>query len=435
MVKMLKVLIISHNPITTYDAMGKTFASLFSAFERKELCQLYIYPTIPDVDFCHSYYRITDKDILNSYFKFSVKGRMIAKSEINTRVHSMFENPEDESLYRNKKNKKASRMLLRDVMWKFAHWYNKDLKNWIREQAPTHIFVAPGTAKFLYDMALKISKKFDIPIITYICDEYYFVKKPKGFLNKIQVNSLQKKIAKLMRKTSHIVTICDNLSELYSKEFSVPTTVIMTGTSYKIAHTPIISSEPTSITYMGNIRCNRYNSLVEIGQALQKINLECNANYVLKIYTAEKDESILKKFDGIETIKLCGYVAGDEFERIFHSSEVLLHTEAFDDNSIDLVKNSVSTKIADSLASGIPLLAYGPAEVASMQHLIKNDCAMTAISREELYNVLKQLFSDAALREKVTSKAIKIANIYHNSELASENLRKVMESIDENTSS
>ena len=39
----MKVLIISHLPVATQNNMGKTFLSLFSAFEREELCQMYIY--------------------------------------------------------------------------------------------------------------------------------------------------------------------------------------------------------------------------------------------------------------------------------------------------------------------------------------------------------------------------------------------------------
>ncbi len=430
MVKTLKVLIISHNPITTYQSMGKTLASLFSNFNCEDLCQLYIYPTIPDIDFCSSYYRVTDKDVLDSYFKFSVNGRTIKKEEINIVQHSMYENDGDKNLYSNKKNKNSFRMICRDLIWKFSHWYNKDLKNWLKEQGVTHIFVAPGMAKFIYNIALKISKDFNLPIISYVCDDYYFVKKPKGVLDRIRVRGLQKKIKKLMKKTSHLVTICEDLSQLYSKEFSVPSTVIMTGTNYSISKKTIIKDNPTSITYMGNIRCNRYNSLVEIGKALQEINSNCNTDYHLNLYTVENDNSILEKFEGISTIRMCGYVTGEEFDKIFHSADILLHTEAFDSESIDMVKNSVSTKIADSLASGIPLLAYGPKEVASMQHLIKNDCAVTATNKDELEKLLYDLFETPknVIGNRVDN-ALKVARNNHDSVQTGYKLKRIFEGV------
>lgn len=415
--------------------MGKTLLSLFSGFEKEELCQLYIYPTIPDIDFCSSYYRVTDKDVLKSYLKFSVKGRQINKNEINPSLHSMFENPEDEAKYRNRKNKTAFRMILRDLMWSFSHWYNKNLKNWVKAQGPNCIFVAPGTAQFLYNMALKISKDFNIPIVTYVCDEYYFVKKTKGILDKIRVASLKKKINKLMLKSSHIVTICESLKELYSKEFSVPATVIMTGTNYTLKETPQTNDIFKSITYMGNIRCNRFNSLAEIGKALKQINEQKNTDFSLNVYTAEKDNSILNVLKDIDTIKLCGYVSGDEFDRVLHGADMLLHTEAFDEQSVDSVKNSVSTKIADSLASGTCLFAYGPHEVASMRHLIDNDCAIVSTSSENLKQTLEKAFFDAELRKKVCENAIKTAKEFHNSEQNSQKLYSLLENVNEDITS
>ena len=92
---MSKVLIISHNPLTTYESMGKTFSTLFASFSNDEICQLYIYPTIPNVDKCSSYYRITDKDVLRSYYKLKVNGEEVKPDTSQSR---MFEESEDEQL-------------------------------------------------------------------------------------------------------------------------------------------------------------------------------------------------------------------------------------------------------------------------------------------------------------------------------------------------
>ena len=61
----MKVLLLSHNPVTTYNNMGKTFLSLFSAFRPEELCQLFLYPAVPDTACCGSYYRFTDREALH----------------------------------------------------------------------------------------------------------------------------------------------------------------------------------------------------------------------------------------------------------------------------------------------------------------------------------------------------------------------------------
>ena len=63
-------MLITHNPISTSNNMGKIFCSLFSEFGHVELSQLYIHPTYPDVDICNAYYRITDREALKSVCAF-----------------------------------------------------------------------------------------------------------------------------------------------------------------------------------------------------------------------------------------------------------------------------------------------------------------------------------------------------------------------------
>lgn len=422
----MKVLIISHNPIVTYQNMGKTMLSLFSAMKKEDMCQLYIYPSVPDVDKCVSYYRVTDKDVLSSFYRFKVNGH---KVQPDLSVSQMFENDKDEQLYRNPKNSSALRRVGRDLIWKMAHWYNKSLKQWIDEQAPTHIFVAPGTAKFLYDMALKISKDRNIPIITYVCDDYYFVNPEKAFFARLRQKSLHKKIEKLMTRSKLIITICKSLEEGYSAKFGIPAVTVMTGSNYLIEKEIKSGDNVTTMRYMGNIRCSRYMSLAEIGRALDKINAEEGTNYSLEIYSGEKDQGILSSFDGIKSVKLCGYVGGEAFDKTFKESQMLIHTEAFDADSIDLVKNSVSTKIADSLGSGIPFFAYGPSVVASMRHLIDNDCAMVVSNKEDLENGLKKAFLNREYRLEKTKKGLEVASQYHDTQLVSEKILEIFESI------
>ena len=92
----MKIIIISHVPMSTKFNMGKTFISLFSSFQKSELCQLYIYPTIPDVDTCSSFYRITDKDVLKSYYRMRVQGGEVVANE---NIHNMYEHEKDEKFY------------------------------------------------------------------------------------------------------------------------------------------------------------------------------------------------------------------------------------------------------------------------------------------------------------------------------------------------
>lgn len=422
----MKTLIISHNPVSTYQSMGKTMLAFFSQFEKRELCQLYIYPTLPDSDKCGSYFRITDKAVLKSYLRFKVQSGEVTPV-LQSEKSDMSE--EDRKLYRNKKNKSPFRILARDWLWKGARWYNEALKTWLDKEKPTCIFIAPGAQKFLYDIALKIAKKRGIPIVAYICDEFYFLEKKKGFWGRIQQRALRKKIAKLMNNTAQVITICDELKEVYASAFGVKATTLMTGANYPPRETPREVDEPKTLTYTGNIRWNRYISLAEMGRVLDEINAERDTKYALHIYTSEKDESILSAFKGIQSVKFCGFLQGKAFDDTLKNAEILVHTEAFDKESMDGVKHSVSTKIADSLSVGNCLFAYAPQGVASMRYLLENKSAVCATNRSELKDALLRVLTDKESRYQAVEHALKIAKVNHDGKKTSETLKDLLKNI------
>lgn len=421
----MKVLLISHNPISDQSAMGKTFLSLFSQFDSAELCQLYIYPTLPNEKRC-AYYRITDKDVLRSLLRLRAPGGPVRPEKIR-QGQGAFEVAGDEAIYRSRKNKSALRRLLRDAMWRLSRWYSRELKAWLDQEAPDCIFVAPGVAKFIYRIALRIARDRGLPIVSYVCDEYYFVKRPVECLDRLRLHLLQRQIEALMARSAHLVVISRELQEAYSRAFGLSTDTLMTGAAFTEADGPKCSGAPRAISYFGNVRSNRFMSLGEIGRTLDQLNEELGTDYKLRIYTAEKDPEILAYLRRCRCVELCGFVAGQAFFDALHSAELLLHTEAFDEKSIDAVQHSVSTKIADSLASGIPLLAYGPAEISSMQHLIRSGCAITATAQEELGTMLRTAFTDGEARRRAVENALATARACHDSAATGQRLRQILE--------
>lgn len=426
----MKVLIISHNAISTTNNMGKTLQSLFSEFNKEELCQLFIHPMLPDIDICSSYYCISDEEVLHSMFFGKKPGHVLDKESVFEQQKNVKNFSSDTYENARKNNTSSMKRLLRDFMWKLSKWDNQYLEQWLKTEKPTCIFLAPGYAKFIYDIALAISEKLNIPIITYICDDYYFLKEPKRFLDKLQLKLLQKKTDELFQKTVHLIAICEEIKTTYVNKFGTEATVIMTGSDFEVENDIKIKSNPTSLSYFGNIRCNRNISLAEVGRALDEINQQEHTEYKLKIYTSEKDSNILSVLDGIESVQMCEFVIGDEFRKAFKSADVLLHVEAFDEESMDLVKNSISTKIADCLGSGIPFVAYGPEGVASIKHLLRCECALIATKREDLKKSILVALKDREKIVRVVEKANKTAIKYHGKKQQSLKLKKILNEVE-----
>lgn len=421
---MNKILILSHNPLSTYNSMGMTLLRLFSAFPAESLCQLYIYPSLPDTDHCASYFRITDKDVLRSYFSlFQVKGHEISPV---VQGPAAFEHPQDEKLYRNVRNKAPLRMILRDVMWRFAHVYNRTLKQWLAEQKPTCIFVAPGSGVFFYRLARKLAHKLHIPIVTYICDDFYFLR-GEGMLGRLHQRSVRGAIEKLLKASSHMVAISKPLASAYHERFGVPATTIMTGTGHPIATSVKSAKGAQSLLYAGNIRAGRNQSLADVGKALEQINAAHGTSFSLEIYTGEKEREILSVFDGITSIHLNGFLTGSDFAQVFGAAKLHLHVESFAVRETERVKFSLSTKIADCLGSGSCMVAYAPAEVASMQYLIEQQCALTATVQKQLCAVLERAFFDPDAADRAAENGLHAAHAFHDCRRNSLSLAAILE--------
>lgn len=421
----MKVLIVSHNPCCTYNGMGKTFVSLFSNFDREELCQLYIYPSYPDLNTCSSYYRVTDKEVLKSLYTPNRPGAEVQSERIHD-GQSYYEDGKDEALYRNRKNKAPLRRMGRDLIWGLSGWDNAKLEDWLDREAPTCIFVAPGPAMFLYNIALKISKTRGIPIAVYICDEYYFVKSPNCLTGKLQLALLRRKMNKLMNRSRLIITICRELKDAYGTRFSMPVHVLMTGSEIIPSTEKRAAMPAQTVSYFGNVRNNRFVSLAEIGKTLAELGNECGKEYRLRVFTTEKDPVILRTMTDTGVVEIMPFLQGKAYQETLKNSELLLHVEAFDPESIDHVRHSVSTKIADSLNSGVPLMAYGPKEVSSIRHLIRNECAFTATGADELKRVLLRALTDGEARTVCVQKALETAARCHSSKRNSRILHELL---------
>ena len=291
----MKVLIISHNPMSPQHSIGKTLLSLFSRFKPEEVCQLYINGDMPEKGVCSSFFRITDKNVLKGVLTRKVKGTIV-------NPFSEQQNPTNKKMQgaRNKsssiKNRAPHRELVRDLIWGISPWYNKNLRSWIELEKPTCVFVAIGSGKFLYEMALKISKDYHIPIFTYICDDFYSINTPKTFFGPLWKKLIRKKTKKLFEGSQALICISEELSQFYKKEFGKPTVTIMTGTNYTVASNTKVKEEVNAIRYFGKLTINRYKSIAEICRVIDEINREEGKDYSLEIYCGEIWEDVEKEF-------------------------------------------------------------------------------------------------------------------------------------------
>lgn len=406
----MRVLVISHNVFCNSSSMGKTLSGYFKDFEIDELAQLYIHSEIPTSDICKNYYRITDKEIIKSVFTRK-SGK--AFGEFDVQLNSNIVRTDKgftAKLYQKARRRTPLVYILRNTWWTLGAWNTKKLNRWVDDFNPECVFFASGDYAFMYSIALKIATKRKIPLIVSCMDDYYFNNRNEGrFLGQLTHRLFMKQVRKTMNYASSILTICDKMSEDYQKFFSKPCHVIHTSTAIK---EPLAFPKKKKISYIGNLGLLRDKQLLDIASVLRELNLDGCPKYI-DVYSPESRPEVLCNLTEENGIRFHGKVSADEVLRIMGESLAVIHTESFDPIIRKLVRYSVSTKIADSLASGTPILAYGPAEVASISYLMDNEAAFCATDLAELKDVLTDLLSNEEERKEISHNAINLAKANH----------------------
>lgn len=421
----IKVLVVSHNVFSFSSSMGKTLANFFKDFPCEDIAQLYLHTEIPTTDICKNYFRITDFDILKK--KKNVLGTRFCEEDIQKDLASeRVDEGTEAQIYQFGRRRRPWMYVGRNLLWSLGKWKNDRLKEWVDEFCPDVIFFASGDYAFAYRIAMWVSRYKKIPIVTYVCDDYYFLSRksvsPLYYLNRFDY---KRTIKKLFKKHKDAVMICDEASRDYKKEFGINTTTIMTAS--ELTGKPLKEhemNEKLKISYIGNLGYNRHIALAEAGSALVKLY---GGEFLIDLYSTEKRPQITKYLTRENGIDFHGGISADEVKRVIEKTDILMHIESLDENNRKKVRYSVSTKIADSLASGKCLFAYGPEEVASMQHLIRNECAIAATSPSELETALKSAFEDGEMRKLVSQKAVETAEKYHNQERNCKIFKEILE--------
>lgn len=409
----MKVLVISHNVFSLTDNMGKTLVSYFEDFGKDNLAQFYIHSEIPTVNVCGNYYRVTDKEMIKSVFGIKA-GKIFTEADILTaKTVSRVDTGYEAKLYQTARKRTPTIYLARNLWWRSGHWYNKQFRAWLDSIAPDCVFFVSGDYAFMYDIALKIAKSRNIPLYISCMDDYYFNNKNDSkFLGKFQHTRFMKSVKKCISYSSALFCICDPMSCDYARYFNKKCITIHTAASFD---KPLSSGENSRISYIGNLRYDRYLQLVDIGRALKKLDLKIDH---IDVYSSEKSEEILKYLTPENGIVFHGSISADEVKDVMSKSLALIHTESFDKNIRRAVKYSVSTKIADSLMSGACIFAYGPEEIASVKYLSDNKAAVCVTSPEQLDEGLRTLLDEHKIREEIQTNARILAEKNHSPESA-----------------
>lgn len=409
-----RILIVGTVPYNKRSS-SRAFEAYFHNWEKENCAQIFSNPKKPCKGHCKTLYQITDHSLLKRW--------MGKKNEIGTIFH--YDDLEDEwstndlevesktaqKAYKFGRKHTPLTHILRGILWKKRFWCTKKLNDWLDEFKPECVFLSFSDDYFILKIALYVAKRYNIPIVSSIGDDYYF---NKHFSLSPFYQIYKETHKSLVRKTlSHFgssIYISDKIRDKYNSEFGLDgETVYLTSNVKRRELAPINTSAPV-ITYFGNIRMGRNNSLNDIGLALSQIN----PDYKLEVYSGEQDEQFYKIFDNNPNVKYCGAVPYSQVEKRMNESDITVIVEGFRKKDIELSRYSLSTKAADALASGCGILTYGSQECGIVEYMQSTEASIVCTDKKNLVADILKLLNDHDLKEKQYNNAIKMTIAHHN---------------------
>lgn len=396
-----KILIISNQCLSQTSSNGRTLLNMLFGYPSHLLAQFYIHGT-RDNSLCQKYFNVSDKDALYAFLGKKPKKHPVSGIEKN-------------AVFAKKKLRHSCKnMVLRDIVWMSFRWWTEDFSKFIENFAPDGVLFQAGDSPFMYAIALKISQTRKIPLIMYnsegyvLKDKIYYSAKRYSPWNILLLRRLRRQYGLLMKYCSHCIYSTEELEKSYHHIYPHKNkSTIYISTDIK-PQKNIKKSGPFTLSYCGNLGVGRFDALIEVADTLHTLNK--NAKLIICANPPEgyNLDRLFKK----PVVDYRGFVSYNEVLSITSSSDMVLHCEKTD-RVIDL-KYAFSTKIADSLACGIPFLVYASKEYPFVKYLKKYNAAHIAENINELSAVLKKCMTDREYLIKPVENALSLADKNHN---------------------
>ena len=409
--RLLIVGTVPYNEMST----SRAFDAYFHFWEHENMAQVFSHTKTPCKGHCGTLFQITDQRIVKRWMGKKIEtGKEFMREDLPDAWENNTAEVDGQAMkkaYKFGTGHTPLTHLLRGILWRKRFWNTKKLNEWLDAFKPEAVFLAWSDDYFILNIALYIAKKYNIPMIPCIGDDYYF--NTRFSLNPfywIYKSSYRRLVRKTLSYANSAFYISDKIRDKYNTEFNLHgETVYLTSTVERRPFAPLNKENPV-ITYFGNIRMGRNHSLSDIADALREVN----PAYKLEVYSGEKDETYTKVLSENPSIDFKGGVPYAEVRKRMAESDITVIVEGFEKADVDKSRYSLSTKAADALRSGCTILTYGSRECGIVEYMESTEASFVCTEKAELRATIERMFSADETRETYYEKQIQVTEAHHN---------------------
>lgn len=407
------------------DVGANTLPSFFSSWNSEDVAVVYTKSELPNSTYAAHYFQISENDVVHASLHPGRKcGKEVQNQDVTDTqtedyqrsIAGISEEGKRYNFFRQHRWKFF--YIARDILWGLGAWKSKDLDKFISDYHADVMFLPIYPYVYINKIQAYIARKAGVRGVAYIADDNYSYK-PEWYnpVFLLQRFFLRRSIDEVMKYADELLVILPKLIDEYKDTFNIPIRVLTKGIDTdSMKYEEAERTLPLKMVYTGNLFIGRDKTVLKIVDALKRINAD-GPKIQLYIYShVHLPEKLRKKLNVDGTSYFMGAVTNSEVANIQKSADMVLFVEAIDPINKNRARLSFSTKLTDYFKSGKCIFAAGNRDVAPIDYLVDNDCAVVAGDEDEIFQKLNSIANNPAILNLYGKRAFDVGIQKHSKE-------------------
>lgn len=226
----------------------------------------------------------------------------------------------------------------------------------------------PKTAS-LHDAAMKIIKSSDAPLAVWVMDDWPTALKDAG---SDEFDALDPDLRGLLKRASRRFSICEDMSNAYRERYGLEFEPFANGVEPTDWGRPAIrDNEAFVLRYAGSLAENMtLSTVLSVAEAVDKLSLDgLPVRFEIKTRPLWEQRTREAFAPFSQTSFTTTQLSPEQYRAWLSGGDATLMCYNFDDVSKRYVRYSMANKLPECLASGVPFIAVGPRDVATIRYL------------------------------------------------------------------
>ena len=307
------------------------------------------------------------------------------------------------------------------------------LARWIERFQPDVLYTILGS-NGLMELIDRIRGRFRLPHVVHFMDDWPQAIYRGGLLSVVERHRMRRNLGRLVGEARATLAIspamCDAYAARYGRPFRPFQNTVDVAALRRLAGAAAGGRAVARLVYAGNVLpFAQADALADCCRAVATLAAAGRPVRLDIFAPAAAIAAYRERFEVSDAVRMLPGLAGwEDYYRSLCDADLLLLPVNFDAASIRFIRYSMPTKVPEMLASGVPVLVYGPGETAQVDYAAREGWGrvVDAAGVDGLSAAIARLLDDGEARAGLVARALAVAEQHHDAGAVRAAFRRVL---------